>query len=160
MRRPRPRSVLPLLVSMAALAAACGGELETPEARARAVVERLVAAANHRDLGDTLALISDAYADDAGNDKQALKGIIARYYLSNEAIHVFTRVRGVSLTEPPDRAELVVLAALAAAPVTEPGALEGVDADLYRFDLEMRDEDGEWRIVRANWRPAAPGEFL
>ena len=29
--------------------------------------------------------------------------------------------------------------------------LGGVDADLYRFELELVNEGGEWRIIGADW---------
>jgi hypothetical protein len=32
--------------------------------------------------------------------------------------------------------------------------LAGVNADLYRFEIELVNDDGEWQIIGANWNRA------
>jgi hypothetical protein len=34
------------------------------------------------------------------------------------------------------------------------GLIAGVDADLYRFELELVNDDGDWRIIGATWSRA------
>jgi hypothetical protein len=52
-----------------------------------------------------------------------------------------------------------VLVALAGTPIHDPSALLGVRADLYRFDVRLRDEDGHWRVTSAEWQPASAADF-
>ena len=145
----------------AALCASCGGEPATPEDEVRALLAALEAAAESRDVGDVLALVSESYRDPAGHDKQALKGVVLGYFLGHEAIHVVSRVRELELAEPPTSAHVVMSAALTGAPVTEPGELGSLSADVYRFELEAaREVDGAWRLTSARWRPAGAAELL
>ena len=39
-------------------------------------------------------------------------------------------------------------------PAFELHVLQGVDADLYRFELELVNDDGAWRIIGATWSRA------
>jgi hypothetical protein len=140
---------------------ACGGDAPTPEEQVRALVSDFARAADARDAGAALALISDAYADPSGRDKRELHAVVAGYFLRHDAIHVLVRVKQVRLAEPPTAASVEAVAALTGAPVADVGELAGIDADVYRFDLEARHEDdGRWRVTRAGWRPAQMGDLL
>lgn len=157
-----PRAVALLSGALIALLAlACGGEPDSPEARARALVDRVGEAAAARDAGALLDLVSEDYRDERGRDKQALKALVLRYVLANEAIHVTSRVKELAVGPGAESARLVVVAALTAAPVAAPGELAGLDADLFRFELDVaREEDGDWRVTRAGWRRARLAELL
>jgi ketosteroid isomerase-like protein len=148
--------------ALALALAACGGDAPpTPEEEVRALVEAFARAADQRDAGAALELISDAYADENGRDKRELHGVVAGYFLRNEAIHVVTRVKTVRLAEPPTQASVDAVAALTGAPVADPGEIAGLDADVYRFELEARrEDDGRWRVSSAHWRPAQMGDLL
>jgi len=159
------RAVAPLFgalaIPIAFLVLACGGAPDSPEARVRALVDRAGEAAAARDAGALLDLVSEDYRDAHGRDKRALKALVLRYVLANEAIHVTSRVKELAVGPDAERAELVVVAALTAAPVAEPGELAGLDADLFRFELEVsREADGDWRVTSARWRRAPLAELL
>jgi hypothetical protein len=154
------RLALGLAFGIAFGAAACGGEA-TPEEEVRALVADFARAADERDAGAALALISDAYADPNGRDKPELHAVVAGYFLRHEAIHVLVRVKEVALAEPPEAASVQAVAALTGAPVADVDELAGLSADVYRFELEARrEEDGRWRVTRARWRPAQMGDLL
>jgi len=157
----RPGAALLAGVGLALLALACDGEPGSPEARVRALVDRVGEAAAARDAGALLDLVSEDYRDGHGRDKQALKALVLRYVLANEAIHVTSRVKELAVGPDAESAELVVVAALTAAPVAEPGELAGLDADLFRFELDVaRETDGAWRVTSAGWRRARLAELL
>jgi hypothetical protein len=48
---------------------------------------------------------------------------------------------------------------MAGRPVASAGELVGVNADLYRFDLELIRRDGKWQVQRAAWEPARLDDF-
>ena len=47
----------------------------------------------------------------------------------------------------------LALALKPATPIPAPEALAGIRADLYRFEIHLREEDDStWRVTRATWR--------
>jgi len=155
----RIRCGLALLALAAALA--CGGDPQSPEEQVRAVVATFEEAAARRDIGMALDLVSESYRDSGGRDRQAVKGLVAGYFLRNEAIYVISRIRSLELDPSGTSATVVTVSALTGAPAADPGELAGLAADLYRFEIDVALEDDDtWRVTRADWRPAAPGEML
>jgi hypothetical protein len=58
-------------------------------------------------------------------------------------------------------ARLELIAALAGTTIPDVEALARIDADLYRFELELRLEaDDDWRVTRAEWHPASLQDLL
>jgi len=146
--------VLPLvlpLVSLAPLLAACTRE-EGPEARVRAFVERVAASAEARAWGDFDGYVTDDYSDPQGLTRKEVLGILTRYILGHRSIHVFQRVRAIEVRDR-RHARVVVLAALAGSPVAGPEDLARLAADLYRFELELIDDGGGFRVASAVWQP-------
>lgn len=141
-----------------ALALACSGDPETPEARVRAVLGGIERAAEARDVAALKEHLSEDYADDRGQDKRAVAGLATFHFMRNQSLHLFTLVREVQLPAPGE-ARAQALVAMAGRPIPGPEALAALRADLYRFDVELREEGGEWRVVRAAWAPAAADEF-
>ena len=141
----------------ASLALACS-EAESPEQRVRAVLAALEESAQQRDAGAMKEHISDAYSDGNGNDKRTVTQLVAFHLLRNQSVHLLTRVQSLELPTPAE-AQAAVLVAMAGAPIEGPDALLAMRADLYRFDLSFREEDGDWRIRSAAWRPAAVEDF-
>ena len=102
--------------------------------------------------------VSEHYRDGEGRDKRALSGIVAFHLLQNRSIHLLTRVGELDLSTPGEaRADVIV--AMAGAPIPSAEVLPALRADLYRFDLRFRDEEGKWRLVDSGWRPASLEDF-
>ena len=141
----------------ASLALACS-EAETPEQRVRAVLAALEESAQQRDAGAIKQHVSDAYSDGNGNDKRAAIQLVAFHLLRNQSVHLLTRVQSLEIPAPAE-AQASVLVAMAGTPIEGPEALLALRADLYRFDLSFREEDGDWRIRSASYRPAAVEDF-
>jgi len=155
----RPALLLVLVILLAA-PLACSRKPESPETRLRALVSQAEVAAEAKDLGALKPLISPSYGDRLGQNRQAIMRLLAYYFLHNESIHLLTRVHEISFPEP-KRAELTVLVAMAGRPIPRVEDLAGMRADLYRFDLVAADEGtGDWKVVRAAWRPAELTDFL
>ena len=138
------------------LLAACR-EAETPEAAVRRVLGELEAAAEARDVGAMKPHLSESYRDSQGNDRRAVLGLATAHFMRNRSIYLLTRVSELEIADA--GASAVVLVALAGTPIHDPSALLGVRADLYRFDVRLRDEDGHWRVTSAEWQPASPADF-
>jgi hypothetical protein len=139
-----------------ALAVVLGGCASSdPETEIRALLAAAEEAAEARDVGFFAALVGESYRDARGNDRDALVRTLRGYFVANQRVEVVSRVDEV-VVEGRDAARATVHAGLVG---QRAGAalLGGLDAELYRFDLELVNDEGEWRIIGARWQ-AALGE--
>jgi hypothetical protein len=150
-----PLVVVGLVVSLGG----CSGEAESPEARVRALIERAEQAAEHKEGRVLRGLVADAYLDAEGRDKRAVEGVLRLVLLRHEAIHLLTRISEIALPAP-GRARAVVYVAMAGRPIAGPAQLAALRASLWRFELDLIEEDGDWRVASAAWRRAEPADFI
>jgi hypothetical protein len=140
------------------LALGCAGDEPTPEEQVRRVLDAVQAAAEARDVGALKDQLSPSYKDAQGNDRRTVLGMATGHFMRNKSVYVLARVSSVEIPEPGfARAEALV--ALAGTPISDAAALPGLHADLYRFDVRLRDERGTWRVVSAAWQPATLSDF-
>ncbi|MDS4060042.1 MAG: hypothetical protein RKP73_15945 [Candidatus Contendobacter sp.] len=144
---------------LALLLVACSRDTASPETQIRTLIAQAQIAAEARDAASLRALIADDYADDQGNNRKAMESLIRLHILRNQSIHLFTRIRDIAFLQP-DRATVHVAAAMAGRPVVSAGELTGMNADLYRFNLELVRRGGNWQVQRAVWEPARLDDFL
>jgi hypothetical protein len=152
------RATVAAALALALGLSVCSDEPADPEARVRAVLAALEQAAEAQDVAALKEQVSEEYADARGNDKRALAALASFHLLRNRSVHLLMRVRAVELPAPGE-ARVLALVAMAGRPLPEAAALAGVRADLYAIHLDLRDEDGEWRIVAADWQPATADDF-
>lgn len=143
----------------AMLLSGCHGGRENPEAQVRALIKSAVTAAEQKRTGTLRDMISDRYADDQGQDKRAIEGLLRLHFLRHETLHLYAHVQSVTLPQP-DRARAIVLIAMAGVPMASAQELPAVRADLHRFEIDFVREEKSWRAQRAAWRRAELGEFL
>jgi hypothetical protein len=132
------------------LVAGCGSS--DPEAEIRALLAVAEQAAEERDAGAFGDAVGAAYHDTRGNDRERLLRSIRGYFIANQRIEIVSRVDEIVL-EGTDAARAVVHAGLVG---QRSGAalIDGIEADLYRFELELVNDGGDWRIIGADYRRA------
>jgi hypothetical protein len=138
---------------MALLLAASGcGEGGTPEARVRAVVAEGESAAESRDLGGLMQLVSPDFRDGRGGDREELGRYLRGYFVMHQSVHLLTRVESVEFPYEDYARVRLTVGTLG----RESAATTAFDlaADVHDVVLELRLEDDEWRVVRAEWRSA------
>ena len=156
----RRSPVLVALLTVMLSVAACSSEQDSPEVQVRALLEQGEAAAEKRETGILRRMISEKYSDSQGQDKKAVEGLLRYYFLRNESIHLFMHIRQITIPRP-DVAQAIVMVAMAAQPIADVEQIERLRADLHRFDLSLaREENGEWKVTRAEWRRAEFTDFL
>lgn len=137
----------PMLSLTIVFLAACGGGVDNdPEAELRDWVARGEQAAEEKDRGDMLELISASYTDSRGNDRDSIGDILRVYFFRQESIALLTTIDEITLYD--DTAALVNLTVGMAG--TGGGAL-GFRADAYRFELEVQKPADEWVLIGARW---------
>lgn len=146
------------ILMTALLCTACGKE-ESPEERIRTFVKAGEEAAEARDAGDLGKLISEQYQDQHQRTKRDIVAVAARYLFINKNIHLLTRIDQLSFPQP-ELARCRIYVAMTGRNVSDLDSLLNMQADLYRFDVELAREDGAWKLVRAEWHRAGPEDFF
>jgi hypothetical protein len=141
--QPLARVALPWIT---AAGLALGGTLtgcargEDPEAAVRAVIAAGEAAAEARDVGAALDLVSADYGDDRGQDRAALGQFVRGWFALNPRVELVIRIDSLEFPEPNRaRVELAVTSLASRGRL----AIEG-----ERLSVELVDEDGAWRLLR------------
>ncbi|MBE2295370.1 MAG: hypothetical protein IAF00_10470 [Phycisphaerales bacterium] len=141
------------------LMTACSGPADSPETEIRQFIARAQTAAEERNIGDLRTVIADNYSDSEGRDHKAVEQLMRLYILRNQSVHLFVRIRDIVLTGP-DHAMASIAVAMAARPMNSADQLIDLNADLYRFDLELtRQAKNDWRVLRASWERAKLDDF-
>jgi hypothetical protein len=136
-----------VLAVIAVLTSGCSAE--DPATVIEQLIEETETAAESRDTGHFRGLIADSYVDARGNDRERLINLIRGYFLAHQSIDVLSRIESVELSGE-DAAEIVLLAGVLARRPGE-GLLEGFDGRLYRLELELVENGGDWQIIGADW---------
>lgn len=151
-RRASRAAALALLLLTVCASAACTRRTQSPEDEIRAFLARTEKATRDRDAAEVKALIADDYADGEGRDKRALAGLAAFHFMQGGSLHIATRLQSVSFPQR-DVASAEVIAAVGRTEI-DLRSLPQVDAEVYRFTLDLRRRGGEWQVTRASWRQA------
>lgn len=154
--RRRYRS-LPAVLLLGMLLGACGDGPDSPEQQIRHWLARAETAAENGDFTHLKELIASDYVDSRGHDRRAALNLLRLYLLGNRSVYLLTRIKAISLTGE-ELAHVRLAVAMAGAPI--PDSLSGVRAEMKLFDLALRGSDDSWQILQADWKPAAPGDFL
>lgn len=152
------QQVLMYSVLISFLLAGCSSG-DTPEQQVGKFIDAGEEAVESRDIGDVRALISEKYEDERGRTRQDIVAYTARYLYANKNIHLLTRIGEMTFPSE-DRALVQLFVAMTGQNVSDLDALLNMQADLYRFDLELIREDGEWKLRTADWRQAESGDFF
>jgi hypothetical protein len=130
--------------------AGCGAT--DPELEIRALLAGAEEAAEARDMGFFGDLLGASYRDARGLDRDEALRMIRGYFIANQRVEIVSRVDEVRI-EGTDAARAVVHLGLVGQRAGA-GLIAGVDADLYRFELELVNDEGDWRIIGATWSRA------
>jgi hypothetical protein len=135
----------PLLLLLL-LITACGRE-SSPEQQVRATIAAGERAAEERDAGALLDLVSERYSDDQGRDAELLAKYVRGYLLTHPSIHLVTRVESVEFPYRDLARVRVTIGSLA-----REGAAATLDlgADVDEVEIELTREGDDWRVTRAS----------
>ena len=136
----------------------CSNE-ETPEDQVKQFVAAGEETVEARNVLDVKKLISENYSDEKGRTRQDLVAVSARYILSNKNIHILTRIGKLNFPSE-DRAMMQLYVAMTGQNVSDLDALLNMQADLYLFDMELVLKNDEWKLLKADWRPAKGEDFF
>ena len=141
---------LGLVSALAVLATGCGAG--DPEAEIRALLAAAEEAAEARDVGFFSGVLADGYRDARGNDRDEMLRNLRGYFIANQRIEILSRIDEI-VVEDDGSARAVVHAGMVG---RRAGAelIDGIDADLYRFELTLVKDGAEWQVASADFRRA------
>ena len=134
------------LSAVALLLAACGEPPTAPEEELRSWVVTGVTAAEAKERRRLVGMISPAYADARGNDRNAVENILRAYFMRMNNVELVTSIEEIEIIGD-TAAEVVVKVAMAG---THDGVL-GFSADAYRFAFELQRDGDDWQLIAARW---------
>ena len=136
--------------ALALLAAGCAAS--DPEAEIRALLAAAEEAAEARDVGFFSDVLADSYRDAHGKDREETLRMLRGFFIANQRIEIVSRVDEIVI-EGGDAARAVVHAGMVGRR-TDSSLIDGLDADLYRFELELVNDGGNWQVIGADFKRA------
>jgi hypothetical protein len=137
----------------------CSQETGTPEEQIRDMISAIESAAEQRSLDSVKEFVSSTYQDEWHSNKRAALRSLMFYFQGHQNVHLLTRVSEIQINDESSTANIVVYVGMAGKRVEESQALLDLNADLYRFDIDLVLEDDDWRVKRARWQRARPDNF-
>jgi len=153
----KPAKIKALLLAGAIAGSACASRPEDP---VEALLTELEEAAEARDADRFAARLGDRFqASGSGSPSLARAEAVAslrRYLAAYESIALTVHQPEVEAREKGALVRCAVEFSGRANTAFGLGGLLPGDA-VYRFELDLVDDGGLWRVERASWTPAAPG---
>lgn len=128
------------------LLAACSGPATDAEAELRQWVADGQAAAEAKQRRALMNMISSAYADARGNDRERIDEVLRVYFFRQNNIKLLVSIEAIRVMGE-TAAEIDLTVGMAG---TNDGVL-GFSADAYRFQMELEKNAGDWLLIAARW---------
>jgi len=128
---------------------------ETEQDKIRKVITSVQQAAEEKDIKKIITCLSRTYHDPQGYDHDTIKGLLLGYFFRHQKVHVLVPEIVISVDGAGAKAEFQAVLT---------GGQTGSAADImpealgmYTFDVSLRKEDNEWKVVSARWNRVGEG---
>jgi hypothetical protein len=125
---------------------ACGDPPAPPEEAVRAWVAEGQRLAEEKDRNGLMDLISPAYADARGNERDDIENMFRVYFMRQNSIKLLPGIDDIRVFGD-DAAELDLTVGMAAA---NEGTF-GFSADAYNFEMELVRDGDDWLLISGRW---------
>ena len=116
-------------------------------------------AVEQRSLDSVKELVDGDYKDEWNGNRRAALRALMFYFQGHQSIHLLTRVSDIRLSDDEKSASATVYVGMSGDPVEQSEALINLNADLYRFDIELIADDNDWLVSSARWQRARLEDF-
>jgi hypothetical protein len=137
----------------------CGGDPPTAQEQIKATVTAIEQAVEAGSAGDAAEWLHDDYRDERHADRRAATRSLTGYLFRHRDRHLLTFIRSIDLAADGETAQVIVLVGMTGTPVETVDRLLAVKADLYRFELQMRNDDGTWQVSSSRWESLTRAGF-
>jgi hypothetical protein len=129
-----------------AIEAKCSEPQTEPEEQVRQLLSTVQDAIEAKQRRELLSMVSPAYSDAHGNDRNDIGNLFRVYFLRQNSIKIISSIDEIRLFGD-TAAEVDLTAGLAG---SNDRAL-GFSASAYRFEFELVKEGDDWSLVSARW---------
>jgi hypothetical protein len=131
-----------------------GCHKENDQDKVKKVINGVQKAADGKDVGKIMSSLSKTYRDPQGNTYADIKGLVLAYFYQYPKISLYIPTLDVSVEDT--SAKAVFQAVLTGRSANEAStAVLPESFDVYAFEVKLKKEAGEWKIVSATWERAA-----
>lgn len=153
------RLIIPLLSSLFLLLPGCSGDTDTAEQQIRKMLAEMETAVQERSLEKVKSHVSPDYYDQwHPNRRAALRSLII-YFQGHTSIHLLTKISELTLSDDEKSASLVAYVGMAGKPIENADYLIALNAELFRFDIGLVNDDGDWLVANASWERVRPDSY-
>jgi hypothetical protein len=131
---------------------ACGGPSVGPEAALRAWVAQGHELAEAKDRPGLVDMISPAYTDARGNDRDDISDMFRIYFLRIHTVALITNIEELNVYGD-DAGEVILSVGMGG---THDGTF-GFSAEAYRFEMEFERDGSDWLLTSARWGEVGEG---
>ena len=135
-----------VLLLLAAAPGACSSPPTSPEDAIREWVTTAEEAAEQKDRGALMSMVSTSYTDSRGYERAEVERMLRVLFLRQNKIILLTDIESIAVHQG-TAADVVLKVAMAGAN----DSTLGFSADAYRFAFELHLERGEWMLTGARW---------
>ena len=137
---------LALVLLLCGALSACGDPPSSLEESIRAWVAQGQQYAEEKDRNGLVDMISPAYADARGNERNDIENMFRLYFLRQHNIELLTNIESIEVFGE-TAAKLDLTVGMAG---TNDGVL-GFSANAYNFEMELVREGDDWLLISARW---------
>lgn len=127
-----------------------GCHKQTEEDRVTKVITSVQEAAEEKKIMTILDQLSRSYRDPQGYDYDGIKGLLAFYFYRHQKVRVYIPSREVTVKGESANASFETVLT-GAAPGESAGTVVPGSLGAYRFSVDLRNEEGRWKITSAKW---------
>jgi len=138
-------------VATVAMLASCAPE-SSSEQQVRALISRAEELAEARDVADLAELVSSDYSDARGFDKRELTNYLRGYFVLHPSVNLLVRIESLEFPADELAQARITVGMLGRRGESAESWAESWDiaAELQTLDVELLNEGGEWRVIRAD----------
>jgi len=151
--------VILLTLSWLFFISACNKEASSPEQQIQNLVSTMETSVEQRSLDSVKKLIDSDYQDEWNGNRRAALRALMFYFQGHQSIHLLTRISDIQLSDDEKSATATVYVGMSGNRAEQSEALIDLNADLYRFDIELIADDYDWLISSAKWQRARLEDF-
>jgi len=141
------------------LLSACSQDTKSPEEQIRSMISAMETAVEQRSLDSVKELVDSEYKDEWNGNRRAALRALMFYFQGHQSIHLLTRISDIQLSDDASIASVTVYVGMAGEPVEKSESLIDLNADLFRFDIELVADGSDWLVSSAKWQRARLENF-
>jgi hypothetical protein len=130
---------------------------QSEEDRVRKVIAAAEKAVEQKKISAVQEHLSRSYRDPQGHDYDGIRGLLAFYFFRHRAVSVYIPAVEVTVSGPAATARFQAILTGRGLDGESAGGILPDALGAYDFDVSLRNEEGQWKVVSATWTRSGEG---